>query len=52
MENIREITGQYPQSLAGLNTDTFSPSDPQPAEVLRWLKRLKITIPSHAKHGG
>ena len=41
MENIREITGQYPQSLAGLNTDTFSPSDPQPAEVLRWVKKAE-----------
>jgi len=41
MENIREITGQYPDSLAGLNTESFSPSEPTPASVQQWVKKAE-----------
>ncbi|MGM0525697.1 MAG: outer membrane channel protein TolC [Pseudomonadota bacterium] len=41
MENIREITGQYPDSLAGLNTESFSPSEPTPSEVREWVKKAE-----------
>lgn len=39
MENIREITGQYPQSLAGLKTKAFDPSEPSPQDVRQWVTK-------------
>jgi len=40
-ESIREITGQYPQTLAALDTETFSPSDPAPEDVMKWVKKAE-----------
>ncbi|MEX1220980.1 MAG: outer membrane channel protein TolC [Idiomarina sp.] len=37
LEGLREITGQYHQQLAALDTDTFSPSSPNPSEVRKWV---------------
>ncbi|WP_322406155.1 outer membrane channel protein TolC [Idiomarina sp. PL1-037] len=41
LEDIREITGQYPQTLAALDTETFSPSSPAPDDVRQWVKRAE-----------
>lgn len=41
LEDIREITGQYPQTLAALDTDTFSPSSPAPDDVRQWVKKAE-----------
>lgn len=41
LEDIREITGQYPQTLAALDTETFSPSNPAPDDVRQWVKRAE-----------
>ncbi|MCK7459323.1 outer membrane channel protein TolC [Idiomarina aminovorans] len=41
LESIREITGQYPQTLAALNTETFSPSSPAPDDVRLWVKKAE-----------
>lgn len=41
MEDIREITGRYPQDLAALNTETFSPSDPSPDNIETWVKKAE-----------
>lgn len=38
LESLREITGQYHQQLAALDTETFSPSAPEPADVRNWVK--------------
>lgn len=40
-EGIREITGQYPEHLAALNTETFSPSNPVPDDVTLWVKKAE-----------
>lgn len=40
-ESIREITGQYPQTLAALDTETFSPSNPAPEDVMKWVKKAE-----------
>jgi len=40
-ENVREITGQYPQTLAGLQTDAFEPAEPTPAEVRDWVTKAE-----------
>lgn len=40
-ENIREITGRYPNTLAGLQTDNFDPSAPQPANIQEWVKKAE-----------
>lgn len=40
-ESIREITGQYPQTLAALDTETFSPSDPAPEDVMKWVNKAE-----------
>ncbi|TDP33252.1 outer membrane protein [Idiomarina aquatica] len=40
-ENIREITGQYPQTLAGLQTDAFDPVEPTPNEVREWVTKAE-----------
>ncbi|MAC33396.1 MULTISPECIES: outer membrane channel protein TolC [Idiomarina] len=40
-EGIREITGQYPEDLAALNTETFSPSNPVPDDVTLWVKKAE-----------
>ncbi|MCU4675323.1 TolC family outer membrane protein [Catenovulum sp. 2E275] len=37
-ENLREITGQYYQSLDGLNTEQFSPPQLTPKQVTNWLE--------------
>jgi outer membrane protein len=37
-EFLREITGQYHEDLALLNTDKFSPGSPSPAAVQDWVK--------------
>jgi len=37
-EFLREITGQYHESLASLNTDKFSPGTPSPSQVQDWVK--------------
>jgi len=41
LEDIREITGQYPQTLAALDTETFSPSSPAPDDVRQWVKKAE-----------
>lgn len=41
LEDIREITGRYPQTLAALDTDTFSPSNPAPDDVRQWVKKAE-----------
>jgi len=41
LEDIREITGRYPQDLAALNTETFSPSDPSPDNIETWVKKAE-----------
>lgn len=40
-ENIREITGRYPETLAGLQTEQFDPVAPEPAEVRQWVTRAE-----------
>ncbi|MGM0480748.1 MAG: outer membrane channel protein TolC [Pseudomonadota bacterium] len=40
-ESIREITGRYPNSLAGLQTDRFDPSAPTPAGIQEWVKKAE-----------
>ncbi|OZB06625.1 MAG: outer membrane channel protein TolC [Idiomarina sp. 34-48-12] len=37
-ESLREITGRYHQDLAQLNTETFSPESPEPADAMQWVK--------------
>ncbi|RUO76921.1 outer membrane channel protein TolC [Idiomarina tyrosinivorans] len=37
-EGLREITGQQHNDLATLDTKSFSPAKPQPAEVQQWVK--------------
>ncbi|SDB14906.1 outer membrane protein [Pseudidiomarina indica] len=37
-ESLREITGRYHESLASLNTDSFSPEAPTPADATQWVK--------------
>lgn len=48
-EGLREITGQYHQELAALDTDTFSPSSPEPSQVTQWVatgeqKNLELLV--------
>ncbi|RUO39690.1 outer membrane channel protein TolC [Idiomarina aquatica] len=40
-ENIREITGQYPNQLAGLQTQSFDPSKPTPEDVRQWVTKAE-----------
>lgn len=40
-ENIREITGQYPESLAGLKTNAFDPTKPTPEDVREWVTKAE-----------
>lgn len=40
-ENIREITGQYPESLAGLQTNAFDPTKPTPEDVREWVTKAE-----------
>lgn len=40
-ENIREITGQYPESLAGLKTNAFDPTKPNPEDVREWVTKAE-----------
>jgi len=37
-ESLREITGRYHEDLAQLNTNTFSPESPEPADAIQWVK--------------
>ena len=37
LEGLREITGRYHQQLAALDTNNFTPSAPQPADVRTWV---------------
>ena len=37
-EFLREITGQYHEELAPLNTTKFSPSNPSPANIQDWVQ--------------
>lgn len=37
-EFLREITGQYHEELASLNTTKFSPSNPTPTNIQEWVQ--------------
>ena len=38
LEELREITGKYHNRISVLDTDTFSPTPPNPAKVTSWLE--------------
>ncbi|MCS4306249.1 outer membrane protein [Rheinheimera pacifica] len=40
-EFLREITGQYHDTLSQLNTDKFAPGTPSPASVQDWVKQAQ-----------
>ncbi len=40
-EFLREITGQYHEQLAQLNTDKFAPGTPSPAAVQDWVSQAQ-----------